>query len=167
MTTATVNAVDNVPSFIKNNAIVIARVGDSNQFAAYSKITGKWIVHTFPKDVKVVPIVGTNVAIFRIEGDSITELAAVDERGNWSLQKLPDGTTGKFNPMVSNDIAIVTIGKTSYAFSGIRGSWASIDAPTTPKISDDTAMIVDNDKISMFSAQSGRWSVSPKLSISQ
>lgn len=161
-----VNADDGRPDYVENGTLVVARIGDSNQFAAYSKFTGDWTIHAFSSDVTVVPVLGNDLAIFKLEGDRITELVAVDSHGRWQRQKLRESTQ-KCIPLVASSIGVITIGDTSYGFSGPLGKWASTDATAKPMVSSDHAMIVGTDRITMFSAQSGRWSVSPKLSNSE
>ena len=147
-------------------ALVVARMGDSNQFAAYSKLTGEWTVHEFENGVTAIPLLGNNLAVFQLRGERINELVAVDSNGKWQRQKLPESTQ-ECVPVVSSNISVVTIGKQCYGFSGALGKWASTDTTAVPSVLGDTAMIVGNDRITMFSAQSARWSTSPNLSIAR
>ncbi len=152
--------------FVKNDTLVIARIGESNQFAAYSKLAGGWTVHEFPTGIKAIPVVGDNLVVFALEGDRISELVAVDSNGKWQRLKLAESTK-KCVPVVTSSIGVITIGKNSYGFSGTLGTWAVVYATAMPTVSNDTAMIVSDDRITMFSAQSGCWSASPNLSDSK
>jgi len=160
----TASAVDSVPQFLSNKSLVVARIGESNQFTAYSKRTGEWTDYTFPKGVTVTPVTGAHLIAFALEGDSIANLVAVDAKGKWQIHKIADANAKICTPHIGDNLAIYKIGETAYGFSGVSGVWDSIATKEMPQISDASAMIVESGKISMFSSLSGKWSTSRDLS---
>lgn len=161
---ATVFAEDSIPNFVANKSLIVAQVGNSNQFAAYSKHTGEWTTHTFPDGVKAVPVAGTHLIAFSLEGESIANLVAVDANGKWQVHKLAETNAKNFVPHVGKNIAIYQADSSAYGFSGGIGAWDSVPSKAMPDLTDDSAMIVEPDKISVFSVLSGKWSTSPDLS---
>lgn len=67
---------------IQSDTLVVAKVKGTNEFLAYSKTVGKWNTFTFPQGVSAVPVVGSGVCAFQLEGEAITEVVAVDLKGN-------------------------------------------------------------------------------------
>jgi len=156
---------DDGPSHLKNETLVVARIGDSNTFAAYSKYSGKWLTHTFAEGLTVFPVMVESLVAFQVEGDTVTELVAVDRNGKWRTHQLPDTGSRTCTPFVGSDVAAFSIDGTAYAFSGISGSWASTALSAPPQIASDYAMILSEDRISVFSAHTGSWAESPVLTI--
>ncbi len=149
--------------FINNEALVVARIGDSNQFTAYSKFSGKWTVHKFPDGVDVVPVLGGDLAMFQLEGTSVKELVAVDVNGVWQRQKLSNGAARRCVPVVGSRVGFVSVGGHCYGFSAKLGKWAVVESDAVASVSNDTAMIVGKQNIKIFSAFTGKWAASPKL----
>ena len=154
---------DNGPSHLNNETLVVARIGNSNTFAAYSKHSGKWLTHTFAEGITAIPVMGESLVAFQVTGDKVTELVAIDRDGIWRTQKLPKTGSRTCTPIVGSDVAAFSIDGTAYAFSGIGGSWASTALPATPQIASDYAMVVSDDRIAVFSAHTGSWAKSPVL----
>ena len=145
------------PQVTQGGVLTIAKVTDANQFLAYSKKAGDWKKHTFPAGAKALPIVSGSVCAFRLSGDEITELVAVDQRGNWRSVKLAMPTGSECIPIVSNEVAVYAVNGHVYAFSAITGTWDSIQTRGTPYIEQDTAMILTADTIAVFSSATGKW----------
>ncbi len=144
--------------YVQTDTLVVAKVNGTNQFLAYSKMVGKWRPFTFPEGVTAVPVVGKDVCAFQLQGEAITEILAVDIRGNWCKSKLP-AATQNCTPIVDDDLAVYVVDGKVHAFSGRLGEWDSVVASVTPQLSDDTAMIVAPDSIAVFSAATGKWAV--------
>ncbi|TWT79507.1 hypothetical protein CA13_09100 [Planctomycetes bacterium CA13] len=157
-------AEDSVPDFVANKSVVVARIGDSNAFTAYSKQIGEWTTHKFPDGIRATPVSGSHLIAFALEGDSIAELVAVDANGNWQTHKLSDENAKKCTPYVGANLAIYRIGFATWGFSGATRSWDSIKTGAAPSLSEDSAMILEPGYIHMFSELSGKWSSSPDLS---
>lgn len=145
-----VSAEDNGPSHLKNESLVVARIGDSNSFAAYSKHTGKWLIHKFANGLTVIPVLGQTLVAFQVSGDRVAELVAVDKSGEWRTHKLPKIGTRTCTPIVGSDVAAFSVDGKAYGFSGLNGSWASVAMPEPPQVADDYAMVVSKDRISVF-----------------
>jgi hypothetical protein len=143
---------------IQNDTLVVAKVNGSNEFLAYSKKTGKWNAFTFPEGITAVPVLGNGVCTFQLEGQAITEIVAVDLKGNWCSSKLL-AATQKCVPLVADDVAVFVVDGKVHAFSGELGKWDSISASQTPQLSNDMAMIVAPDSIAIFSSATGKWAV--------
>ena len=161
-------AADKTPNWISSgDGLIVAQIGDSNSWAAYSKYSGKWVTHTFPKNVTPIPFIPVTVnglVAFELRGEEITEVVAVDRQGNWQVQKLTKAATEKCSPIVEMNVAAYKIGNRTYAFSGLMGLWDSIAHASVPAVTEDTVMLVASGNIAMFSAQTGKWAESPNLS---
>ena len=144
--------------YIHNDTLVVAKVKGTNQFLAYSKTVGKWNTFTFPDGVTVVPVLGNGPCVFQLEGEVITEIVAVDNKGNWCKSKLP-AATQKCVPLIAGKVAVCVIDGTAYAFSGELGKWDSVAAPVTPQLSNDMALIVAPESLAIFSPVTGKWAV--------
>jgi hypothetical protein len=146
------------PYYLQSDTLVISRVSGSNEFLAYSKKTGKWNAFTFPEGITAVPVLGNGVCAFQLEGKSITEIVAVDLKGNWCSSKLP-AAAQKCVPLIADDVAVCIVDGKAHAFSGELGKWDSISASHTPQLSKDVVMIVAPDSIAVFSSATGKWAV--------
>lgn len=141
---------------IQSDTLVVVKVHGANEYLAYSKNVGKWSSFAFPEGIKAVPVVGNGVCAFHLKGEAITELVAVDLKGNWCSSKLPAATKNCF-PIIANDIAVFLVDGTAHAFSGELGKWDSLPATVAPQLSNDTAMIITPDSIAIFSSATGKW----------
>ena len=135
----------------------MANVKGTNEFLAYSKKVGKWNSFTFPKGVTAIPVVGNGVCAFQLEGEAITELVAVDLKGNWCISKL-SAAAKKCVPYV-DDVAVFAVDGKAHAFSAELGKWDSVSASVVPVVSNDIAMILAPDSIAVFSSATGKWAV--------
>ncbi len=144
--------------YIQSDMLVVVKVKGANEFLAYSKTVGKWNSFTFPKAVMAVPVVGNGICAFQLEGEAITEVVAVDLKGNWCTSKLP-AAAKKCVPIIADDVVVCVVDGTAHAFSGELGKWDSVAASVTPQVSKDIAMIVAPDSISVFSSATGKWAV--------
>jgi len=144
--------------YIQSDTLVVAKVKGTNEFLAYSKTVGKWNSFTFPKGVTAVPVVGNGVCAFQLEGEAITEVVAVDLKGNWCSSKLP-AAAKKCVPIIAEDVAVFVVDGKAHAFSGELGKWDSVPASVAPQVSKDIAMIVALDSIAVFSSATGKWAV--------
>ena len=144
--------------YIHNETLVVAKVKGTNQFLAYSKMVGKWNTFTFPDGVTAVPVLGGGPCVFQLEGEAITEIVAVDNKGNWCKSKLP-ASTQKCVPLVNNNVAVYVVDGTAYAFSGELGKWDSVAASVPPHLSYDFALIETPKSLAIFSAATGKWAV--------
>lgn len=146
-----------------DGTLLVVPVEKDNAFAAYSKHTGKWSTHTFPKGIVVVPVVSGNCAVFMLVGENISEVAAVDRNGEWRTCRL-NQKTNRCDPVIGSDVAAIQIGDFIYAFSATKGTWDTLSkSATTPRVYSDTVLVVTPEKISAFSAQTGAWAESPSL----
>ena len=143
---------------IQSDTLVVAKVKGTNEFLAYSKKVGKWNTFTFPKGVTATPVVGNGVCAFQLEGEAITELVAVDLKGNWCTSKLP-APAKKCVPIIADEVAVSVVDGTAHAFSGELGKWDSVPTSVTPQVSKDIVMIVAPDSIAVFSSATGKWAV--------
>lgn len=143
---------------IQSDTLIVAKVKGTNEFLAYSKTVGKWTSFTFPKGVEAVPVVGNGVCAFQLEGEAITEVVAVDLKGNWCSSKLP-AAAKKCVPIIADDVAVLVVDGRAHAFSGELGKWDSVPASVAPQVSKDIAMIVAPDSIAVFSSATGKWAV--------
>jgi len=159
------------PNWIGNDTFVVARIGDSNSYAAYSKYSGKWAAHSFPANVVVAPVVLESLIAFRIDGEAVTQIVAVGQSGEWKVQTLPHATAQPCIPVANENVVTYRIGDRTYGFSGKTGTWDSTTQSGVVgqgvSVSGDTAMIVASDRISIFSAQTGTWAESPILTESE
>ena len=158
---------DNGPSHLKNETLVVARIGDSNSFAAYSKHSGKWSIHKFADGLTVVPVLAQTLVAFQVSGDSVAELVAVDKNGEWRTHKLPSVGSRTCTPFVASHVAAFSVDGIAYGFSGLDGSFDSVALSESPQVSEDYAMIVSNDRIAVFSAHIGSWAESPVLRVAK
>ena len=159
-----VAAEEKLPQWVGTDSLVVAYVKGSNRFAAYSKLSGNWTTHSFSDDVKPIPIVSRNLVAFRLDGKSVKELVAVDERGEWQVHKLPAPISTPCIPVVDGAVATYRVGDRTYAFSSGTGTWDSIEVQGDASLSDEMAMVVSTSHIYVFSAQTGVWAKSPVLS---
>ncbi len=150
------------PLWIEHDGLLVAQIGKSNSWAAYSKHSGKWRTHKFPKDTAVIPIIGSTVVVFQITGKDIRQLVAVDKQGRWRTTRLANPAT-KCIPVVGSNVAAVQIGDRIHAFSGLNGAWDATQHAGSPRIDNDTVMTLSRNRISVFSAFSGHWAESPSL----
>lgn len=162
-----VSADDSGPSHLKNETLVVARIGESNSFAAYSKHSGTWSIHKFADGLTAIPVLGQTLIAFQVSGDAVAELVAVDKNGEWRTHKLPKIGARTCTPIIASDVAAFSIDGKAYGFSGLNGSWASADLRQLPQVASDYAMIVSNDRISVFSAHTGAWAESPVLQVAK
>lgn len=146
--------------YIQTDNLVVAKVKSTNQFLAYSKTVGKWSPFTFPKGVTAVPVGTNGVCAFSLEGEAITEIVAVDHKGNWCTSKLP-AASQTCVPIISreSEVVVCLVDGIAHAFSGELGKWDSVAATVAPQLSKDTVMIVAPDSIAVFSAATGKWAV--------
>ncbi len=89
--------------------------------------------------MKAVPVITNAVAAFGLSGDEITELVAVDQRGNWRTIKLLTPTVSECMPIVGNDVAAYVVDGRVYAFSGLTGTWDSIPSKAAPSVDQTTS----------------------------
>lgn len=145
---------------LESGPVIVVGVNGGNAFLAYSQIVGVWTRFTFPDGVKAVPITsGGGLIAFNIEGKGITELVAIDQKGEWCVTKL-SGATQKCTPKVSQRVAVYFIDGMAHAFSGELGKWDSVAAPVEPVFSDnDAVLIVARESIAVFSPVTGKWAV--------
>ncbi|KAA1257420.1 hypothetical protein LF1_52690 [Rubripirellula obstinata] len=155
------------PSHLRNETLIVARIGDSNAFTAYSKHSGKWSTHAFAEGATVVPVMGETLAAFKVSGESVTELVAVDKNGAWKTQKLPKPASRTCTPVIGSDVAAFSIDGTVYGFSGLTGSWDTAPLPGPPQVAEDFAMVLSDDHICVFSGFTGSWAKSPALTVSK
>ena len=95
------------PQFLQGEHLIVARVAGSNEFLAYSRSTGRWTSHTFGDNVTAVPVMGQSVCAFTLEGEGISEIVAVDHRGNWRPFPLGEEATAKYAPVVDRSLAVI------------------------------------------------------------
>ena len=138
--------------------LTIIKVTDANQFLAYSKQTGLWKKHAFDEGVKALPVVAGSVCAFGLSGGQISELVAVDERGNWRSVKLARPTLTECRPIVDRQVAAYVVDGRIYAFSPVTGSWDSIKSEGKPYLNGDIVTVTTEDTIAIFSAITGTWS---------
>jgi len=146
------------PVYIQSETLVVVQVKDTNRFLAYSKAVGKWNAFTFPEAVRAVPVMSGGVCAFLLEGEAVTELVAVDLKGNWRKSKLP-AAARKCVPIVTDDVAVFLVDGKAHAFSGELGTWDAVPASVTPELTKDTALIAASDSIAVFSSATGKWAV--------
>ena len=144
--------------YIHNDTLVVAKVKGTNQFLAYSKTVGKWNIFTFPDGVTAVPVLGNGPCVFQLEGEAITEIVAVDNKGNWCKSKLP-AATQKCVPIVAGKVAVCIVDGKAHAFSGELGKWDSVATTVKPQLTNDIAIIEAPNSIAIFSAATGKWAV--------
>ena len=144
--------------YIEGGNIVVAPVDGANSFQVYSKEVGEWSKVSFPKGVAAIPVIGSDVCTFKLEGEEITELVAIDSKGKAVKQELPKAAT-LCNPIVSGKLAFFVVDGRAYAFSAIAGRWDVIDAPANPHILNGVILVVAADWIGAFSAKTGKWKV--------
>jgi hypothetical protein len=147
--------------YTEDGRFVVAPVSGSNDFQVYAKDTGQWSKFTFPEGIKAVPIVGVDVCTFGLSGEKITQLVAVDRRGNWHTHELLKPTT-ECQPSVNSSspsLTVFWIDGRAYAFSSECGKWDSIPATTVPALSGDIAIVASDDSIAIFSSMTGKWAV--------
>jgi hypothetical protein len=150
----------------RGHSLIVAKTMNANEYASYSKQSGKWTTFQFPDGVSVAPVVGETVAAFYIRSEELKQLVAIDRNGNWKTCDLSRShTTGDspIAPVLGNDVVVYQIGRTTYAFSGLTGTWDTSDRNAEPIVTADTAMLAASNQITVFSAKTGAWSESPKL----
>jgi hypothetical protein len=144
---------------IQSGDLIVTPVFGSDDFLAYSKRTGQWRKHTFPKGVTVVPVAAGSVVAFSSEGREVSELIAVDRDGNWRTFNLPRPAANCV-PIVSQRLAVFHVDGHAHAFSGVTGTWDSVpDVAAAPAVDDDVALILDENRIAAFSAHTGNWAM--------
>ncbi|KAA1257533.1 hypothetical protein LF1_00200 [Rubripirellula obstinata] len=158
---------DGQPSHLRNETLIVARIGDSNAFTAYSKHSGKWSTHAFAEGATVFPVMGKTLAAFQVAGDSVAELVAIDKNGVWRTQKLPTAGSRTCTPVIGSDVAAFSIDGTVYGFSGLTGSWDAAALPGPPQVAEDFAMVLSDDHICVFSGFTGSWAKSPALTVTK
>ena len=144
--------------YVQGDNLVVAKVKGTNEFLAYSTKVGKWNSFTFPKGVEATAVVQTGFAAFGLEGEEITDVVAVDAKGNWCTSKL-SAAAKKCIPILTEHVAVFFVDGKAHAFSGELGKWDSVSASVTPVVYKDIAMVVTSDSIAIFSATTGKWAV--------
>ena len=144
---------------IQSDTLVVVKVKETNEYLAYSKRVGKWNAFTFPKGVTATPVIGGDVCAFKLEGEAIAELVAVDLNGNWCTAKLP-APAQKCSPIIADEVAVYVVDGTAHAFSGELGKWDSVPTSGTQvHAKKDMVIIVAHDSIAVFSSMTGEWAV--------
>lgn len=146
------------PRFIESDKLIVAPVEGANMFQVFSKEVGEWKSFKFPHGVEATPIIGGGVCTFKLEGKQISQIVAVDFRGNWVTFDLPKPAT-LCSPIISENLTVFVIDGRTYAFSAIAGRWDVIDSAAPPQVSNDVVLVVAPDWIGAFSAKTGKWSV--------
>jgi hypothetical protein len=144
-------------TFTQTEYLTVVKVLKANQFLAYSKLTGDWKKHVFKEEVEAVPVVGGSVCAFVLSGAKITELVAVDRKGNWRPLTLREATGTKCQPALDREVAVYKIGDQIHAFSAITGTWDTLESKGLPTLNGDTVSVQTLESISMFSSQTGTW----------
>lgn len=103
-------------------------------------------------------MLGNGVCLFQLEGEAITELVAVDLKGNWCISKLLAAAKNCV-AIVEDEVAVTVVDGTAHAFSGELGKWDSVPTSVTPQVSKDIVMIVAPDFLAVFSSATGKWAV--------
>lgn len=135
-------------------------IGDSaGTWLAFGRKTGQWTRHSFPPEQNVSPVTGGSVAAFSAEGDRITELVAVDEKGHFRPHRLPHSTNSPCSPTVGASVACYSLDGRVYAFSSVTGTWDSIASKGASVVSSDVVVIQFEKSIAAFSAETGKWAV--------
>jgi hypothetical protein len=148
---------------LAENNVIVKKIADSNSWAAYSSQTGKWLVHKFPDGVKVTPVQAGNCTAFGLTGEKVLAIVAVDSEGKWHSHALQEKGVTNCNPSIGRNLAVYSINGVVYAFSSLKGTWASTPSTETPELRDDFIMLVSKDRINAYSAHTGTWAKSPKV----
>jgi hypothetical protein len=162
---------------------VLVAVKGSNQFLSYGTDDGQWDRHEFAAGVSSKPyidragVMGLSGPIratagFQLDGESITELVAVDSKGRFHKHALSESVRGPLTPIVSNGLVYYVAGGKIHAFSAKTGTWDSMDAPQLSDLKvenggirqpegltalDGTLVVEFENQIAAFSINSGKW----------
>ncbi len=127
---------------------------------------GKWASHTFPDGIEVTPVVSNHCVAFRQRGQSVAELVAVDQNGNWPVHKLKDPVKGGCVPCLGQRLMYCIADGHTHAFSAVVGRWDSLAAVSTVPFQSvslneeagmETILVVTPTSISTFSARCPMW----------
>ncbi|HEV7281382.1 MAG TPA: hypothetical protein VGN57_14370 [Pirellulaceae bacterium] len=167
---------------IDADSFVIAFRKDSNVFLGYSAEDGSWDRYEFAEKVVAVPLLsgghsfgigGRRVAgAFRLSGDAIDELVAVDWQGKFRTAKLERPASGKLTPLADGSMVLYVVDDRVYAFSAKTGTWDSLIVPEEAGVeiltegavslsgltfTGEKAIYHAKNGCSIFSVDSGKW----------
>ena len=129
---------------IDEATVGLVRGGDSNAFAAYSKPRKRWSNYSFPNYLTVKPLTlgeftedskNNLVVAFEIAGGTVTELVAVDCKGQFCVHELKTALSGELKPVLNGGgVIYYIVNEVVYAFSGKTGTWDSYAVPGLPDV---------------------------------
>jgi hypothetical protein len=144
--------------------IVISPVGD--QVTMYNLESRK--PHTLTlsgsKDspLHVTPIIGQDLVALGLKGSKIARIAVADTAtGTWYPQDLRKPVDGRVTPIIAPGIAVYTIGRDVYAYSGAAHRWDTVELPegmpVGPVVGMNGATIESHGHIYSFVPKTGKW----------
>ncbi len=144
--------------------IVISPVGD--QVTMYNLESRK--PHTLTlsgsKDapLHVTPIIGSDIVALGLKGSKVTRIAVADtDTGTWYPQDLRKPLDGRVMPIIAPGIAVYTIGRDVYAYSGAAHRWDVVELPegmpVGPVVGMNGATIESHGHIYSFVPKTGKW----------
>ena len=156
-------------------SLVLVKVNGTNEHLACNTANGSWRSHTFPGGVKAdhVQPSDDSWAVFNLAGKAITELVAIDRKGNWCTHKLP-AAAANCVPVIGSKVAACFVDVDGddqfehvvYAFSAETGTWAALETKGPGKdkqqwvsTESDHVLVVEPDSVAVFSAATGKWAV--------
>ena len=167
---------------IDAGSFVIAFRKDSNVFLGYSAEDGSWDRHEFPEKVVADPVVSGSpdfsavdrgsTGAFRLSGDAIEELVAVDRHGRFQTVKLEQPASGKLTPYMVDGLILHVVDDRVYAFSTQTGTWDVLAVPKEAgvevrvegsisvrglSVNGGKAVYSSDEGCSAFSVDSGKW----------
>jgi hypothetical protein len=144
--------------------IVISPVGD--QVTMYNLESRK--PHTLTlsgtKDapLRVTPIIGQDIVALGLRGSKITRIAVADtDTGTWYPQDLRKPVDGRAMPIIAPGLAVYSLGREVYAYSGVAHRWDVVELPegmpVGPVVGMNGATIESHGHIYTFVLKTGKW----------
>jgi hypothetical protein len=151
------------PDYLRYNQSLVVRSHAGDRVALYNMDNKQTLELSGPKDapMAVTPIYAPDLMALSLQGPKITRIAVADNATGWHVQELRQPAEGGVMPLVSQGVAVYTVGRYAYAYSAAAHRWdvAELpeDLPTTPVIGPNTATIEGVGHIYTFTGKTGKW----------
>jgi RNA polymerase sigma factor (sigma-70 family) len=149
---------------IESERIIAVPSPSKDKIWAQSIDGGVWKAYQVPAGVKTTPILSKALLLLMMEGPTVNQVAAFEaQSGEWFIQELKEPAKGKVWPIVSPDLAAVTVGRFVYAFSAPAGRWDVLELAEGAKVpfpivGMNYIKVEDGMNLHIFSSRTGRWS---------
>ncbi len=147
---------------LENQSCILVQKPNSDKISAYSVTGGDWSSYTVPKEVKLTPVMSTNLIMFYAKGDEVRQLVAyIPQASKWITIDLKEPAREAV-PVVAESVGAIAVGRRVYAVSAMASKWDVTEleegAKPIPVVWPNRVTVDSKDDLYVFSGETGKWS---------